>query len=290
VKARILSTIALWAVLLGILTVFGADGGAWLLTIAALLTQHEIYNLTEREDAHPARFTGYLAGVWIILGEYYLRHTALFQPIDIVIIGILFLGFTVCALDLRRGRFGGLIPTIFGFFYAPFLLSFFVQLEGLPHIFATSDPVNATAQGLFLAVWVGATTKFNDAGALLFGLLLGKHKLVPKLSPGKTIEGAIGGLLTSMAVGAGILLITQNLQPAWVPNQFTMMHALPFALLLAISAVFADLLGSALKRTAHKKDSGKVIPGIGGMLDLTDSLILAGPMGYLLFKVFVYHG
>ena len=127
--------------------------------------------------------------------------------------------------------------------------------------------------------------KFSDIGALLVGKTIGRTKMAPSISPGKTVEGLLGGLGASAGIGALI---------PWLANTH-LSHLFDFGgwtfdpsqgalwgLVIAIVSVIGDLIASVLKRLAGMKDSGGAIPGIGGLLDLTDSLILSAPTGYFI--------
>ena len=118
-----------------------------------------------------------------------------------------------------------------------------------------------------------AIVKAADIGAYTTGHLIGKHKLIPWLSPGKTVEGFFGGLVFSALVALVLL-----------HRQFSLPSALIAGLLLGAVGQLGDLLESLLKRDAGVKDSGKV-PGFGGILDLLDSPLLAAPVAYWLLKL-----
>ena len=139
--------------------------------------------------------------------------------------------------------------------------------------------------GLFFCLWVLAVAKFSDVGALLVGKMIGRTKMAPSISPGKTVEGLLGGIGTSIGIGILLPWIVQTYHPGWVSFEGINLEpssAAVLALPIAIAAVIGDLIASVLKRLANVKDSGGAIPGIGGMLDLTDSLMLAVPTGYFL--------
>lgn len=142
------------------------------------------------------------------------------------------------------------------------------------------DPTNGIP-GLMLVVWLLGTAKFCDVGALLVGSMIGKHKLAPSMSPGKTWEGAVGGVVVACAFSAGLVALLRD----YFPANFTPYDAFFAAILPAIVSIPSDLIESVLKRMAGFKDSGKTIPGIGGAFDLLDSLVLAAPVGYLILRV-----
>ncbi|MFK7787910.1 MAG: phosphatidate cytidylyltransferase [Phycisphaeraceae bacterium] len=130
------------------------------------------------------------------------------------------------------------------------------------------------------AVWVLAaallTTKSCDIGAYFTGRAIGKHKLIPWLSPGKTWEGLVGGVIVASLVSLATLMPLANLH--WG-------YALAVGAILAVVGQGGDLLASMFKRDAAVKDSGSSIPGFGGVLDVIDSPLLAGPVAYWLLAL-----
>ena len=142
-------------------------------------------------------------------------------------------------------------------------------------------PCAAILAGLVLGIWLIAVSKFCDVGALLSGLAFGKHKMSPNISPKKTWEGAIGGVLISAGVGAAIAYFCRE----WTPERFTPALAAAIAIPIASLAIVSDLVESIIKRRADTKDAGQTIPGIGGVFDLSDSLILTAPVGYAIFHL-----
>ena len=119
--------------------------------------------------------------------------------------------------------------------------------------------------------------KMTDIGAFFTGRAIGKHKLIPWLSPGKTWEGLAGGLVLSGIVGACFAPSIVDLE--WYKGAL-------FGILIGGIGQLGDLLESMMKRDADVKDSGDLIPGFGGMLDVIDSPLLAAPFAYLLFSLF----
>lgn len=132
---------------------------------------------------------------------------------------------------------------------------------------------------IWVVLWVLLVTKSSDIGAYTLGSLIGRHKLVPWLSPGKTWEGLLGAVLFAAGIGAGGAALLGLFGIEGRPD------VLPGALLggvFAIAGQAGDLLESVLKRDAGAKDSGGTIPGFGGVLDVVDSILLAAPMAYWL--------
>jgi phosphatidate cytidylyltransferase len=134
--------------------------------------------------------------------------------------------------------------------------------------------------GALLLLWLLAVTKFTDMGAYIVGSMIGRHKMIPHVSPGKTWEGFGGALLFSQIAACGMY--------AAFPEQLSFFrewgHVIFLGLLLAVLAVIGDLAESILKRSINAKDSGKMLPGIGGSLDLIDSLCFTAPALYFYLK------
>lgn len=133
------------------------------------------------------------------------------------------------------------------------------------------------ASGALLLIYVILTIKAGDIGAYFTGRALGKHKLAPWLSPAKTVEGAIGAMVAAMAVAvAGTLA-----WPTSLGAPFTVPQALVFGLFMAVTGHLGDLVESAFKRDMKIKDSGRLVPAFGGLLDLLDSPLFAAPIAWL---------
>lgn len=264
-KARIISTVGLWGAIIAILWLFKDLGGLALLAAATALAQLELYGLLEvGGKAKPMKILGVVLGVGVIAGCYFLPAAGAMEAPALAII--------ILSLSLLHSPKIGqtFMPTLFGLVYIPFLLQFY----GL---------MLAEWGSLFLPVWVIAVAKFSDVGGLLVGKQFGKHKLAPAISPGKTIEGAIGGVLCSALVGVLLALAFKSAAPFDMP----VIKTIFIGALLGCIAIVSDLLESQLKRWAGVKDSGSIIPGIGGAFDLMDSLVLTAPVAFMLFK-YVY--
>ncbi len=123
--------------------------------------------------------------------------------------------------------------------------------------------------------------KFTDIGAYFTGMLAGRHKLIPWLSPGKTWEGLVGGIVFAMGVAiAWVWWIPMSLRG----HPVQLWQAAVFAVVMALAGQFADLCESLLKRSAEMKDSGQLVPGFGGLLDILDSPLLAAPVALMLLR------
>lgn len=264
----------LWLAVGGLLAFFGARAGALLVLFLAATTQWEFYRLLEKSGLRPFRKIGVLLGVLFLAAAYAMPAAEGTLLIQIGFDGLLAIAavvIAVAAILLRPpDRIRAMLSTAAGFIYVPFLLHFFLRIL---HI----APDEKT--GLILAFWVVMLVKFADIGAYLTGSVVGRTKLAPDLSPGKTWEGVGGGLAISALVSAGYIWFFRD--QAYFPVALTPATAAWAALPIAALSVISDLVESAVKRSANAKDSGRTIPGIGGSFDLTDSLILSVPVAYL---------
>ncbi len=275
---RTLSTILLWSLIGGVVYSLKEAGAMWILNLCATLTLFEIYTILGRLGYAANRVSGLVTGGCMIPVSFYFEGSGM----DVLAVGAL-LSSSACVLfpQAQRGMYiKRLLPTFFGLLFVTFLLSYFVRIIQ----FADVPSENGTLGfGLFFCLWVVIVAKFSDIGALLVGKAIGRTKMAPSISPGKTVEGLIGGFGASAGIGALIpWLVTVQFPDVvsygeWI---FSPTQGAIWGSLIALSAVIGDLIASVLKRLAGMKDSGGTIPGIGGLLDLTDSLILAAPTGY----------
>lgn len=274
--SRILSTLLLWSVVLGSLYFLGSHAAVGLITILSALTLHEFYGMTRRMGLKPFHWMGVSIGVLMTAVPYYLgfylEASDLGQsiPAGLVVTTLII----SCARSLGErdvsNRIESIAATVIGVLYIPFMLQFLVGI-----LMRDTD----NGDNLTLCLWVVAVSKFCDVGALLTGLAIGRHKMAPSISPKKTWEGAVGGVLISTGVGAAIAYFA----PDRFPVEMTPLIAGLIAAPLAIVTIISDLIESAVKRRADTKDTGALIPGIGGAFDLTDSLILTAPVAYFIF-------
>ncbi len=158
--------------------------------------------------------------------------------------------------------------TLFGLMYVPWLLNFIQKINFFPGV-----------DGHFYLLFFVLITKFSDTGAYAVGSLFGKHKMIPRISPGKTWEGFAGAILVSTAAS----LVFFHFCGSHLRGM-TYAHAAVLGVILSVSAVVGDLIESLFKREAGVKDSGHFFPGIGGILDLLDSLLFNAPIMYLYLR------
>ena len=164
-------------------------------------------------------------------------------------------------MQFKRRKNSGVIvdisTTLFGILYVAWLFSFLIKIRYLPG-----------GTGLFVALLL--MTKLGDIGAYLVGSIMGKTPLMPRISPKKTVEGAIAGLAFSI-IGAFISNAFLN---------FDTSHLILLGLSMGVLGQLGDLSESLIKRDCEVKDSGKILPGMGGILDEIDSLLFTAPVFY----------
>jgi len=241
-----------------------------IMLILAGLGLREFYDLSERGGFPGRPWQGTIGGMGLVAGVFLLLALPQ-EPMAALVplFQLCFLSFFILASGVRhiflndgQGRLG---VTIMGVAYVAMLLNF-LQL-----IRFEFDP-------WFLLFFL-VVTKASDTGAYLLGSLIGRHKMLPTVSPGKTWEGFAGAILLSAGAAAAFIHFGGDRF-----DGMSMSDALLVGAVLGVGAVFGDLVESKLKREAGAKDSGKFFPGIGGVLDLLDSLLFNAPMMYLYLK------
>src|SRR5690606_3182684 len=163
--------------------------------------------------------------------------------------------------------------TLLGLMYVPWLLNFVQKINYFP------DVRGVEVHGNWYVLYFILVTKFSDVGAYVTGSLIEKHKMIPRISPGKTWEGFGGAIVVSTGISLAFAHLAQDKLIG-----MTWYHAAILGVVLSVSAVIGDLIESIFKREAGVKDSGKFFPGIGGILDLLDSLLFNAPLMYLYLR------
>jgi len=267
---------------------------AFLVMVAALLSLREFFRFVSRIEWNGIPLNAHPLKAWPYIG-------AVLLPISAVLDGqgkSADWGFTLNCWDMTLW-FSFLLPciaqlfrkspdkalvnvglTILGTVYVVVMTSFLVKIRYLSFPDA-SYGIGWEYQGVELVLMGVFIAKNADVGALCIGTLWGKHKLIPKLSPKKTWEGAFGGL----AFALGLVALALYVQPHLAIGALGLGWALASATVLWAASLAGDLIESAFKRDCQMKDSGTGIPGFGGMLDLIDSLIIAMPVWYLWLKL-----
>lgn len=226
----------------------------------------EFYKLAKRRDMKPNIVAMFLGGAAIFTIFLFNKpgESVDFLVIQLVLI-LLTIG-TLVASTFQENNFEKMIASagasILGVLYVALLGSHLVAVRT-----GFTPLLSRNLLSFFFLVIMG-----SDIGAYYVGRLMGKHKLAPKISPGKTWEGLIGGIVAALAMAA--------LAHFWFFRDFPLKWALPVAAIMAILGVLGDLTESALKRGAGAKDAATLLPGHGGLLDRLDSLLFNAPLIY----------
>jgi phosphatidate cytidylyltransferase len=256
-RARLLAAIPAIAVALFLVIEGGAifTFGVFVLGCICL---HELYGMFAR--AHPVRLAGFVALAGLLVAANWGDQ---FQVLLVLVAALpLLFGLTVLQ---PRPSVGGLSVTLLGIYWVGLALAHAVMLRGLPH-----------GLGIVIDVLVG--TFLGDTGAYFGGRLFGKRPLAPTISPNKTVEGLLIGVLCAV-LGVWIAGRYQE----WLPGT----HAIVLGLGVALVAPVGDLFESFVKREARTKDSGGLFGAHGGALDRLDAVLFAAVVGYYIWAAYV---
>lgn len=184
-------------------------------------------------------------------------------------VAVVMVTFVSQSIQYRRGRatMATISGTILVIAYIGLLGGFIIQMRWLEGKF----------HGLIPLATLVAAAKGADTGAYTLGRIAGRNKLWPALSPNKTIEGAVGGLLFGVAF---VLVITAVARYLLRAPTLPWAAAVGFGVVVSIAAMLGDLMESMIKRDCAQKDASDTLPGFGGVLDVLDSLLFAGPVAY----------
>lgn len=253
---------------------------ALLIIILPLATQ-EVARLFTAENVSPYRFISG-AGSGSLVIHAFMTQFPVFQPVAASVLAFIIV-FVMLSAALRRawsrqtqGAIVHMAGTVLSTLYLGGLGWFLMALR-VKHSFRASGVQGST----MIVVMILLVVKFTDIGAFFGGKTMGRHKLIYWLSPGKTWEGLVCGMLTAGAVGA---VLARWINPPDYP--LTWVKGFIFGVIIGGIGQLGDLLESLMKRDADVKDSGKLVPGFGGVLDIIDSPLLAAPFAYLLFSLF----
>jgi phosphatidate cytidylyltransferase len=267
----------------GALLALGAIyAGGWvlaaLLAVMSALTARELFQMAARKAPRPLAGLGIAGAAAIVLAAGAAPSDGLDNPLPAGILILLALLAPTLAI-WSRGVEGepllSVATTVFGAGYAS-LLAFALYLRHLPGVYDAGHAA-AIVFAPVLLTWA------SDTFAYFGGRAMGKRKLIPRVSPGKTVEGALSAVVGTVVVGAAYALFLARFG-AYVPS---MAEGALFGLLMSVAAQVGDLAESAWKRDVGVKDSGTLLPGHGGALDRFDSLLFTLPLGYAFFRFVV---
>ena len=255
---RIITALVALPLVIGLMYLGGWPFAA-LVVLIALLAQHELYGMARAVNVHALLGPGLALGALVVLRAFIPHWAAVF------LLGVVAL---IAATPCLKGEdpLQRLSVTLFGVLYPAGLLGLLIDIRSLDGGGTTAFWLTLT---VFLLIWSA------DVGAYYAGRSLGKHPLFPRVSPKKTWEGFIGGLLFTVLVAAGVKM--------WLVPQLDWMDAGVLALIAGVVGPLGDLAESRIKRAVGVKDSGTLLPGHGGMLDRFDALVATVPLFYLYF-------
>ena len=280
---RLASTVVLWTAILAAMfsgNRFISDGVfVFVVAFLALAGLVEFYGLAQKRGLACFKISGVIGGGLLMVGTF-LHVTghlgtangspARVNDFETSFLILFVLGLCVRQFVSRSNTLGiqAISTTLFGLMYVPWLLNFIQKINFFPGV-----------EGKYFLLYFILITKFSDMGAYIVGSLIGRHKMIPRISPGKTWEGFGGAIVVS--TGASLVFVhflgDHMAGMNWV-------HAVVLGVILSSTAVIGDLIESLFKREAGAKDSGNILPGIGGILDLLDSLLFNAPIMYLYLR------
>lgn len=256
--AIVLAPIVIWILVKGNIVLLAA-----LISVVAVLAVREYLRIIFGKDKDSASNTikiiSYSVSLALIWGACLHSWEILFLILTVNFMALSV--FVLARFDNTSTIFDKIEKQVLGIVYIPVPLSLLIFIRDFEG-------------GSLWILWLLLVTFASDTGALYSGTFFGKHPLAPIISPNKTIEGSIGGLITAMLVGFIFCMIFfKDLSLAF--------RVLPCALIMAVAGQIGDLFESAMKRASGVKDSGRLLPGHGGMLDRIDAVLLVIPVIYI---------
>jgi phosphatidate cytidylyltransferase len=246
---------------------------AALFFIIAMLGLKEFYTIVSKDNAEPQQLFGLIAGAVLYIGIAWMQYLPGSFPLSafpylpfILPVPIFFLPFVFEIYRKKAAPLTNISLTILGVFYIVLPLSLLNVMNAESAVHFSGFPAFLTA--FFILIW------FNDTGAYLFGKQFGKHKLFERISPKKTWEGTLAGLVTAMVTAILFSLLVKEIP---------LVDWLMLAVLVVFFGIMGDLAESMFKRSLDIKDSGTILPGHGGILDRFDAIFISAPFVFLYF-------
>ena len=268
--AKRISVAALGIPLLVVTTYLGGWYFFAVIAIISVVAQREFYQIQADKSIYPQSVSGIVIGLALLLA---IQLDQWLLTVVILVLGMMI----IMATEMFRRHKNVLTQigvTLLGIFYIPFFLGCLLYLRELVDVLIPGIPDAGFrfVIMMFVAIWI------CDTFAYMFGRKIGKHKLYQKVSPHKTIEGGIAGIIGSLMV-LGIIKLSSVLPLTWFQTVI-------FGLVIGIIGQLGDLVESSFKRDAGVKDTSALLPGHGGMLDRFDSIIFVSPILLILIRTF----
>jgi phosphatidate cytidylyltransferase len=239
---------------------------AALFLLILIFTLNEFYRLCKNGDIKPQVVPGISISVITYILLFLTSHHFIETTVLLTIIPLFIIIPIIEIFRYKQNPVQNISFTIFGIVFIALPYSFFnsilIPFSNQPEIYKPEIII-----GLMVIIWA------NDSGAYLFGKLLGKHKLIERISPNKTWEGAIGGAIFGILISVLFFHFF---------NYFNPLQVVLISSFTIIAGTFGDLAESMIKRNFNVKDSGKILPGHGGLLDRFDSMLFAAPIYFVL--------
>src|SRR4030088_3205133 len=254
-----------------------------LISVFGLVALWEFYRMLDHKGLPNFKVTGMICGAVLLAGSfYYFSKIGPAHAYDCEVAVLLFFLLTVFGRQmfarLRHDEpFQIMAYTLFGLLYVLWLFNFITKI-----VYLTRRSITGQLTGQFYVLFLIAVTKFADMGAYLTGSAIGRHLMVPHISAKKTWEGFFGAIVFALLCSLALF----KLMPAHL-SALTWTHATILGLLLGFAAVIGDLAESIIKRSTGVKDSGNLLPGIGGALDLIDSLLFTAPLLFFYLRLVI---
>ena len=280
---RFITTIALWSVAL-VIAFSGYELAFYaLICVFGLIALWEFYGMLDHRSLPNFKVTGMICGTVMLVGSfYYFAKIGPAQSYDFETAVLLFFLLTVFTRQmfarLRHDEpLQTMAYTLFGLLYVLWLFNFITKI-----VYVMPRSSSGAVTGQFYVLYLIAVTKFSDMGAYLTGSVIGRHLMIPHISAKKTWEGFFGALVFALLCSLALF----KLMPGHL-SVLTWTHATILGLLLGFAAVIGDLAESIIKRSTGVKDSGNLLPGIGGALDLLDSLLFTAPLLFFYLRLVI---
>lgn len=279
-RHRLISGTLIGAALIAASFMLPVPGIYMLLVTISGFAQREFYNLAEEAGVRVFRRVGILAGTAMITATYLsigptaeAAAKAYRWETTVLVSSLIYVFVRQFPQKNNPAPLATIGCTLLGLWYVPYLFNFFTRLlfswdgaQGFGQVSAT---------GRWLVLYLVAVVKATDIGAYFVGRWIGRHKLFPRISPSKTWEGLFGGIAAAVAASLVMRKLSGG-QLGAVP--LSAPSAVLLGVMLAVSGVVGDMFESLLKRAAGAKDSSGAVPGMGGILDVLDSLLFGAPV------------
>ncbi len=262
---RVITSLVLLGVTAYILFFTGTHFFALEVIAFIVFALYEFFTLLKKKGIHVYRLFGVSMGIVIPLIVTLELGTTQSGEVLFLVLACLFLFLLQFFHKDNSQALNGIALTLFGVLYISWFLSFVIRIRFFEN-------------GVLWVAYLVAVTKIADVGAYSVGTLFGRHTLIPHVSPRKSVEGLVGGLILSVFVSV--------LVGGYLPIDFTLFHWAVMGFLIGGVGQIGDLSESLMKRFCEAKDSGNLLPGMGGVLDSIDSILFTAPIFYFHLKVY----